>query len=96
MPATVDEPNPDDQPTLEADAVTRPAAAPPGDAALRGRDSDELREQARQLHEQAGDRARAAAELRDAAAELRREAAAPLPTPAADSSPRSRWFRPRG
>ena len=63
-------------------------------------DPDELREQARLLHEQAGDRARAAAELRDAAAALREEAAAfdePRgEPPAADSSPRRRWFRRRG
>ena len=95
MRPTVDS-NPDDQPTVEADAVAPPGMAPPGEAALPGKDPDELREQARRLHEQAGDRARAAAELRDAAAELRREATTPVPPAAADSAPRGRWFRRRG
>ncbi|HEV7363663.1 MAG TPA: hypothetical protein VGN71_04675, partial [Solirubrobacteraceae bacterium] len=66
---------PDDQPTVEVDAMP-PAEAPPGEAALPGRDPDELRERARQLQEEAGDRARDAAELRAAAAALRRDAAA--------------------
>lgn len=96
MRPTVDESNPDDQPTVEVDAITPPAQARPGEAPFRGKDPDELPEQARRLHEQAGDRARAAAELRDAAAELRREAAAPVSPPAADSAPRGGWFRRRG
>jgi hypothetical protein len=103
----MDEPSPDDQPTVEADAAA-PAA-------------DELREQARQLHEEAGERARAAAELRDAAAALRDEAAVllervpelsaeaapehgdpegfetPVSAPTVeDAAPRRRWFRRRG
>ena len=100
----MDQPNPDDQPTVEVDA------------ALPGTDPDELRERARRLHEEAGDRARAAAELRDAAAALRGEAAALLERspdlaaeaappgfdapvgepPAEGPGPRRRWFRRRG
>jgi hypothetical protein len=81
---------PDDEPTVEVDAVTPPTEPPPGEAALPGRDPDELRERARQLHEEAGDQARAAAELRDAAAALRGEAAALLervPELAAEAAP---------
>jgi hypothetical protein len=74
----MDEPNPDDQPTVE------------GDAALPGRDPEELRAQARQLKEEAGDRAHAAAELRHAAVALREEASALLervPELAAEAAP---------
>ena len=80
---------PDDQPTVEVDAMP-PAEAPPGEAALPGRDPDELRERARQLQEEAGDRARDAAELRAAAAALRGDAAALLehaPKLAAETAP---------
>ena len=81
----MDEPNPDDQPTVEANAATPPAEAP-----IPGMKPDELRAQAQQLKDEAGERARAAAELRDAAAALRAEAATLLervPELAAEAAP---------